>query len=195
VVDLNALGNAKKGSSASLLFLPAYEAQSIVANLDHVVTVEKSILVLDGSGPRARAIRNDQELNVLGASIARKLNRFAFPDDFNEAMRKFQDRVISKAKKDSPEGHAYNSVSEIRVVTENAWGSPKPEPAFLFFFEDENSITESVRKLVSGLVDQFIVGGRYSEKPKFRCVIYKDVDAQTYLRSFRLDLEYLSKTR
>ncbi|MGB8315660.1 MAG: hypothetical protein WCE69_14375, partial [Aestuariivirga sp.] len=123
VVDPNTLGNAKRGSSASFLFLPAFEAESIAANLDHIMTMEKSVLLHASKGPKKRAVRSDHEIKALGVAIARKFNRFAFPDDFNSALSRFQGRVVEKGRKNSPEGLVYQSVAEIRIVPANAWES------------------------------------------------------------------------
>lgn len=186
------LANAKKGSSGKYLFLPAFENDLLVANLDKIATAEKSVLFYKMDLSTQRSARNDEEIAIMGRAIARKFDRFAFPDDFNIAMGKARVRILDKSGKDSLEGKAVDAIKEIRVVTENGWEANFPNPTLLFFFENLADLDESVKNVVAKIVDRFEKGGRFPDVPEFRCAGYADVDADTYRRSSPLDLDYLS---
>jgi len=194
-MDAERLALARKGSSSKYLFLPAFEAELLVANLDKILTIEKSVLLNIDKSQKRSSVRNDSEAQKLGDAVARKFRRFAFPGDLNDALRKFRQRIVGKTGKDSPEGRTYNSISEIRVTAKNGWNSNNPEPTFLFLFESESLINKEATQCIAKLMDCFQVGGRFAEMPEFRLVTYEDITADVYRRAPPLDLDYLSTVK
>ncbi|MGH8558541.1 MAG: hypothetical protein ACRESZ_13990 [Methylococcales bacterium] len=192
-VDAAKLADAKRGSSVRYLFLPAEEAASLVANLDKLLTAEKSILV-DSAVQKRSTVRDEHEARALSEAIARKFKRFAFPDDFNEGLKKFRKHIIEKSGKDSPEGRTYKAISEIRVTAANEWSNKKPELTFLFLFESGNLINSESKQCIAKLMGCFQLVGRFAEKPEFRMVTYEDITADAYRRSSPLDLDFISSS-
>jgi hypothetical protein len=192
IVDKPTLENAQKGSSSSYLFIPAMKGDRMVGDLNQIMTVEKSIL-FNKRCKQKTSVKLDSEQRVMGDAIARKFKRFAFPEDYNLALKLLTNRVTKKHDKDSPEGAHYRNITEIRVVTADAWSSETISTEMLFLVDDEKLIDRKLNECIAQLVKLFKLGGRFQTLPQFRCISYKNIDADTYIRSFPLDLEYLSK--
>jgi hypothetical protein len=190
-IDSSRFSNAKRGESSRFLYLPALDQEMCVADLDRIMTVEKALLV-KSIDTRKKAVNSDQELKKLGDAIGSKFSRFAFPNDYNESLEELRRRVVKKHNRNSEEGVHYRNVSEIRVVAEQDWSSDLVFTTLIFMVEDEKIINEKFRNCIGELVKLVKTGERFPVLPEFRCVAYKNLDADTYRRSFPLDLEYLS---
>lgn len=86
------------------------------------MTVEKGVVA---QWNRVSGCSTDKERRALGQALARKRNRFAFPDDFTELSRKLQNRMRDKHNKSSIEGDALRALCEIRVRASPSWNAPK----------------------------------------------------------------------
>jgi hypothetical protein len=170
-----------------------YHGQStghdIIAELDRVMTVEKPVVA---EWQRIPGCQNDQEIRDLGKALARKRMRFAFPDDFNEFVKKLQDRMKDKHDKNNLEGTALQSLREIRVRAAPSWNEPKVKLMF-WFIRDEEQIQspeigwdELLKKWLKLLPesDRFEVDGIVTS--------LEDMTAKDYVESDPLDLEHLS---
>nr|WP_294523765.1 hypothetical protein [uncultured Rhodopila sp.] len=62
-------------------FVPAAAPHKLVADLDRVMTVEKSVVA---TWLRTPGWTDDEEIRAFAEALARKAARFAFPDDFVE---------------------------------------------------------------------------------------------------------------
>lgn len=194
-IDQSELLASKKGISLRYLFLPVLEQESQVANLDRMMTIEKTALLAVEPSKKITAFRNDDEARFLCESIARKFKRFAFPDEFTDAVSKFRSFINDKHNKDSSNGKMLQAVSEIRIASSLGWASPKSELVFLFMFEDEKLITKECKKTVDDLMKKFTTNKAFPNVPAFRCTTYEDLTAEAYRRSQVLDLNYLSKSK
>jgi hypothetical protein len=191
-VSPSVFAGVKKRTTIRYLFLPELEPELIVANLDQVLTVEKAILLAIKPKQRKCAVRNDVEAQILSEGIARKFSRFAFPDEFTEALSKFRNSIIGRHDKNSQAGRTFQALKEIRVANSNGWADLKSEIEFLFLFENDEDITQECGSCIDDLMNHFVVNERFPVIPSFRCVTFKDITADTYRRSLLLDLNFLS---
>jgi hypothetical protein len=93
-------------------YVPALAERRLVADLDRVMTVEKSVAM---SWRRTQGCRSDDEVRAFAEALARKRQRFAFPDDFTAATKALQGRLRGKHDKQTSEGQALRALPEIRV--------------------------------------------------------------------------------
>lgn len=121
--------SAAAGERPTYAAMPAL-GDDAVADLDRVMTVEKGWLSLAGY---MQGWTTDSQIRKFQATVARRYERFAFPDDFTKAAGKLRDKVLSKhGKLTSPEGQLFSSVCQIRVRAEPHWSSPDVEVMLSF---------------------------------------------------------------
>ncbi len=68
-----------------------------------------------------RTITTSQDAEEFAQALGRKVSRFAFPDEFQDAIKKFRDRVRKKHDRDSAEGRAWEKVRQIRATATDDW--------------------------------------------------------------------------
>ena len=101
-----------------------------VADLDRVMTVEKGWLSLAGY---VQGWTADSEIRKFQATVARRYERFAFPDDFTRVAAKLRDKIVSRhGKLTSPEGQLFSTVSQVRVRADPHWSSSDVEVTLSF---------------------------------------------------------------
>jgi transcriptional regulator with XRE-family HTH domain len=88
------------------------------ADLDVIVTVEKSLLV---RGDRTAGLPTETDQRRFGRGVGRVYSRFAFPDDLSLALAKLVERVRAKHDRDTDEGRALVALEEIRVTGTPSW--------------------------------------------------------------------------
>jgi len=108
-VTTDILQDIKRLRRPNYAFIPALEGQRLVADLDRVMTVEKSVVA---RWTRIPGWTSDAESRTFSQALARKRVRFAFPDDFVALVRPLQDRLTNKHGKDFPEGRALRDLSD-----------------------------------------------------------------------------------
>jgi hypothetical protein len=109
--------------------IPAVGADA-VADLDRVMTVEKGWLTY---ASRIPGWTTDDEIRSFQAAVARRYQRFAFPDDFVESMGRLRDRIVRRhGSPASPEGQLLTIVREIRVVASPDWSANNIEVTLFF---------------------------------------------------------------
>jgi hypothetical protein len=170
-------------------YVPATAGQCLVADLERAMTVEKSLVA---QWPRVRGCTSDDETRAFAKALAHKRARFAFPDDFVAAARRFQDRLIRRHDKNHAEGAHLRALSEIRVRADPAWDA-RPVRLTLWFIKDRDplGIAPAWADLVeewSRLLDQT---GRYRVAAAL-AVRLDDMTARDYVESDRVDLDQLS---
>lgn len=80
--------------------VPSLRSQRLVADLDRIMTVEKPIVA---AWSRVEGCSTDLERREFAAALARKRQRFPFPDDFNAMVGPLKSRVLDKHSRNSPE--------------------------------------------------------------------------------------------
>ena len=96
----------------SFASVPALINRRLVANLELLMTVEKSVLAGVSKNSIVRGIRSDTESREFAESLSRRFVRFAFPDDFVTAVRPMQERLKSKHGRKSEEGRTYSKIGK-----------------------------------------------------------------------------------
>jgi len=98
--------------------------------LDRVMTVEKGWLTFSSRIP---GWNTDDEIRLFQAAVARRYQRFAFPDDFVESIDKLRERIVKRhGRQASPEGQLLTVAREIRVVASPHWSAREIEVTLFF---------------------------------------------------------------
>lgn len=99
------------------------------------MTIEKSVVA---TWTRTPGWTTDGQARWFAQALARKRERFAFPDDFVKSVSKLRTRIIKKHGVDSEEGRALEALDEIRVTAAPSWEDASPE-VFFSFIRPENT--------------------------------------------------------
>jgi hypothetical protein len=170
--------------------LPTLEKDSLVADLDRVMTVEKSIV---SNWKRTPGCSDDADSRRFAQALARKRLRFAFPDDFTALVRKFQSRLVEKHEKTTDEGRALRALREIRVQASPSWDAPYIDIFFWFVRDDGDADFEgkSWADFLDGWLRLVSAAGRF-QSVEGEVVTLQDLNAGEYVDSDPFDLDYLS---
>jgi hypothetical protein len=198
-VDSDFLNDVKRGRRPRFALIPAIADRLLVANLDAVCTVEKSIIAAVDPQDRIRGCRTDEEVRGLAFALTRNIERFAFPDDFTTSMRSIQTRILEKHgtttrdKKGRPtnEGAVLTAVREIRVACLPSWSVSDPVLTFYLIFNSRAEIPADGDEVAEALFKRFKPSGPFKEFV-LRLVALSELSAEAYVSSEPLDLEYLS---
>jgi hypothetical protein len=191
-VDQDFLDHVRKGHRPRYAYVPSVADRKLVANLDAVVTVEKTIVHLIKREDRIAGCRTDSEIREFAFALARNLSRFAFPDDFSNAMKRVRDRILKKHDKPTDEGKLLSALREIRVACFPSWSATPPFLTFYFIFDDRAVIPPDGDIIVEDLLKKFKPTGPFKE-PQFRLITLSEMSAETYNSSQPLDLDHLSQ--
>jgi hypothetical protein len=169
--------------------IPALELGRLVADLDRTMTVEKAVVA---QWNRTPGCRNDVEMRAFAEALSRKRKRFAFPNDFNQLVRKLVDRLSEKHGRASEEGEALRSLREIRVQATPSWDSPEVNLMFWFIPYDDSELAgiSSAHKYLEKWLKLIPAGGRFEVFGQIETL--ERLTAADYLGSDLLDLDHLS---
>lgn len=189
-VDADRLQEVKKMKRPQYAYVPGVAEQNLIADLDRVMTIGKSIVA---TWKRIAGCRNDQEVIDLGRALARKRSRFAFPDDFNLLTQSLQKRMQNKHGKNTPEGLALLVLSEIRVQAMPFWDADTVSLMFWFIRpQDDDPFTDTEwSKFLSIWLDLTPTSRRY-QSINGAVKLLEDLTAKEYVESRLLDLDRLS---
>jgi hypothetical protein len=191
-VDKHALHDIQRGRRPQYAFIPNLVEKCFVADLDRVMTVEKSVVA---QWNHISGCSTDEERRALGKALARKRSRFAFPDDFIEFSGKLQHRLRDKHNKSSVEGEALRALREIRVRAYPSWNDPEVELMFWFIRNEDNLTFEGMgwHELFKKWLDLVPESGRF-KIVEGQVVTLEDLSAKDYTESDSLDLDHLSNS-
>jgi hypothetical protein len=184
-------------------FVPALAPLGWVVDLDMTMTLEKAVLA---SLSRVPGCSTDQERREFAEALARKRRRAAFPDAFNVAIRRLQQRLQEKHAKNSPEGRLAEALREIRVRALPGWDEPEAKLTFFFILKDVETSTSGSKtpdhvhptegdyKQVETWVARFdqTDNFRLDANEPWRLCRLADLRADEYVYSDQLDLDRLS---
>jgi hypothetical protein len=173
-------------------YIPGVAEYKLVADLDRVMTLEKSVVA---EWQRVPGCKNDEEIRALGKALARKRVRFAFPDDFNKFANKLQNRLRDKHGKSTAEGDALRALREIRVRAEPSWSAPEIQLMFLFIRHEEQDRFQELGwdKPLQNWLQLIPAHGRFQNVDGL-VVSLEDITAKDYVESDPLDLDHLSSS-
>jgi hypothetical protein len=184
--------HVKRGRRPAHATLPALEKQLLVADLDRVMTVEKSIVA---SWKRTPGFTRDADGRAFAQSLARKRVRFAFPDDFTAIAKRLQARLGDKHDKNTDEGRGLRALREIRVGASPSWDAA-PTGIFFWFIREDADATfqgKSWADLLKDWLKLVPVTGRFTSVDGQVAALH-EMTAEDYVGSDPLDLDHLSTT-
>ncbi|MFB2923295.1 MULTISPECIES: hypothetical protein [Aerosakkonema] len=189
-VDEQDLHEIQRSRRPQYAFIPGAAKHGLVADLDRVMTLEKSVVAL---WKRQSGCQSDREVRTLGQALARKRVRFAFPDDFTQCAGKLQSRFREKHHKSSSEGEALRSLREIRVRATPSWNDSEIQLMFWFIRHEEQVQFQGTEwdKLLQQWLKLIPESGRF-KSVEGQVVTLEDITAKDYVESDPLDLEHLS---
>src|SRR5579872_2555403 len=136
-------------------YIPATAGRLLVADLDRVMTIEKTVVA---TWHRVPGWITDDQARAFSEVLSRKRMRFAFPDDFVAITGKLQERLRRRHNRQHPEGAHLRALREIRVRAAPAWDSDQVSLGFWFIKDQEpDGITVAWQELVEqwvALLDQ-----------------------------------------
>jgi hypothetical protein len=180
----------ERGHRPNYAIVPALRTRCLVADLDRVMTVEKSIVA---TWTRTAGYTSDEEGRAFAQASSRKRVRYAFPDDFNTMVHKLHSRIEGKHDRLSEEGRALRALREIRVSGSPSWDDKEVEIFFWFVRNDDDATFAG--KARDGFLEAWMKlvppEGRFT-KVDGVVVTLVDMRAQEYVSSDPLDLDYLS---
>jgi hypothetical protein len=170
--------------------VPAFAARRLAADLDRTMTVEKSVVA---GWQRVSGCRTDEEARKFASALARKRERFAFPDDFTRLAKKLTKRLDDKHDRNTDEGSALRSLREIRVRAAPSWDAQSVELMFWFIQEDTVGIPEPglLEKQRSAWLGLLTPADRFTSVDG-QIVTLDDMTARDYVDSDPFDLDHLS---
>ena len=189
-VDELVLGEIERCRRPNYAFIPGLAKRQLVADLDRVMTVEKTVVA---SWERVEGCRTDRDIRRLSEVLARKRARVAFPDDFSCFAGALVSRMSSKHDKESDEGRALRALREIRVRAEPSWDAEKVRLIFWFIREDEllDFESQSWATFLEAWEARVAPKGRFVEV-EAAVKALQDLTAKEYVESDPLDLDYLT---
>lgn len=193
LVEVNAenLEQIKRLNRPNYAYIAGVSDRHLVADLDRVMTVEKSVVL---TWERIQGCQSDADTRSLGEALARKRSRFAFPDDFTKLVSKLTEKIKKKHDKDSPEGIFLQALREIRVQAAPSWGDPEVKLFFWFIRNDKCDIwtLHQESKLINSWLEALPTSKQFISVAGL-VTFLDDMKARNYVESDRLDLDRLSK--
>ena len=189
-VDDRVLHEISRGRRPNYGFIPGVACYRLVADLDRVMTVEKTVVAV---WERTEGCRTDDDARRLSLALARKRARTAFPDDFVALARPLVDRISMKHDKRSDEGHALRALREIRVRAAPSWDADAVELMFWFIRDDDDPGlgTTGWEHYLTALPKARPQSGRFVRVDGVVQTL-DDLTARDYVESDPLDLDHLS---
>lgn len=186
--DASELQSIKQGRRPQYAFIGGVSDRNLVADLDRVMTVEKSVVA---KWQRTVGCRSETEVRRFANAIVRKGTRFAFPTDFTTFAKKLVARLQEKHDRLSQEGKALQELEEIRVSASPSWDANQVQ--LTFWFIRGQSLTSSPKQVEMLTAWEKLVpaGGRFKQ---ISCTIVdlEDMTARDYVESYPLDLDHLT---
>jgi hypothetical protein len=189
-VDEKRLLEVQRGRRPGRATLPSLAGARLVADLDRVMTLEKSVVA---TWTRTAGYVDDADGRRFAHALARKRVRFAFPDDFVAFARKLEERLKDKHDKDSDEGRGLRALREIRVQATPFWEASQVAVFFWFIRngEDADFEGENWAALLAHWLKRLPASGRFKSVDG-QVATLEDMSAQEYLDSDPFDLDHLS---
>ena len=189
-VDDRILHEIRRGRRPNYGFIPGVARHCLVADLDRVMTVEKTVVA---GWERIEGCGTDDDARRLSLALARKRARTAFPDDFVAFARPLVDRILRKHDRQSDEGRALRSLREIRVRATPSWDAEAVALMFWFIRDEEDPGMETTgwEYYLSDLPKEQPGSGRFVRVDGVVLTL-RDMTARDYVDSDPLDLDHLS---
>lgn len=163
--------------------------EEVVADLRRVMSVDKDVLQ---TWERRSGFSNDMTRLRFAAALERKFGQFAFPDEFDQAISEFRQRVWSRHTKPGSEpGAVYRSLDQIRFRADPDWSAKVREISVIAIMNHEADDTTIGNELDYILEKIEWPNGYTWAEPKFILGTAKDFTAEDILLSQRGDFDFL----
>jgi hypothetical protein len=187
-LDEDDFHTVERGRRPNSALVPALADRRLVADLDRTMTVEKSVVA---GWQRVLGCRSDDETRRFASALARKRERFAFPDDFTALAKRLTARLADKHDRTTAEGHALRSLREIRVRADPSWDAQIIELMFWFVQDTGGDSVTGQKDHLSSWLGLLPAGGRFASVLG-QVAALEDMTARDYVDSDPLDLDHLS---
>ncbi len=175
------------GARPQYATVPSLHAAKLAADLDRVMTVEKSLL---STWARHPGCSDDSDRRLLGKRLARKRFRAALPDEFTPWFKPLRNRLSRLADSNAADALVFSELEEIRIQATPSWGAAQVNIFIWFILKDEAPARDR-----SDVLDAWLA--KIPPKGTFitcggRMAFYSDMTASEYLDSDSLDLDHMS---
>jgi hypothetical protein len=183
--------DVKKARRPNYAFLPQLADQHLVVDLERTMTIEKAVLA---RWTRIPGCTTDEERVAFANALARKRQRFAFPDGFNTGLRKFRDRIRDREGKNNSEGQLVAALDQIRVQPTPGWEAASVLVTLWFLLKpDRIQDFDVARTCIQSWIERIRFPSTFSlTNPAFNLVEPRDMTVQDYLTSYPLDYDDVS---
>jgi hypothetical protein len=190
-VSEEALHEIRRGRLIRYAYVPGVAGRGLVADLDRTLAIEKSVVA---TWTRVVGCVTDDERVTFAAALARKRQRFAFPEGFNTGLAKFKRRLRENREKSTAEGRLIDALDDIRAEPHPDWDAPQVTVLFWFLlardqdidFDESRRVIERWMRRVA-LPMPFVLAD-----PAFELVEQEDMTVRDYRLSHPLDYDDLS---
>jgi len=191
VEDDRAFEDIRKRRRTRYAYLPGLADRQLVADLERTMTVEKAVVA---GWSRVAGCTTDGERATFAEALARKRRRFAFPDEFNDGLSRFKDRLKRAEGKKSPAGDLLAALDEIRVQASPEWSAAKVSVFFWFLAEREKIADfNAARGIIQNWVSTISWPGGFAlADPAFEVLEPRDMTVEQYQASHALDYDDIS---
>lgn len=108
---------------------------NVFADLRRFMSVDKRLM---STWERRSGFTTSDKRQRFAAALERKFGQFAFPDEFDEAVKDFRQRVWSRhSKSESEPGRVYRSLMQIRFLAEPNWTASLRKISVIAIMKDE----------------------------------------------------------
>lgn len=175
------------GARPRYVTVPGLHTSRLVADLDRVQTVEKTLL---GAWSRHQGCFSDSDRRLLGKQLARKRFRAALPDKFTPWFKPLRNRFSRLAGSSSADAMVFQELCEIRIQASPSWDAPRVDVFIWFVLKDGAPVLDRSAVLEGWLAklpptDPFVAC-------QGRIVRYEDMTGLEYIDSDPLDLDHMS---
>ena len=163
------------------------------ADLRRVMSVDKRLLK---TWDRSAGFSSEETKVRFAAALERKFGQFAFPDEFDLAMRPLRERVWSRhGKRESLPGKIYRSIAQIRYRSDPDWAAERRNISIIVVLNNEENREASREEINSELdttLDKVALPSGYEwTEPKFILGTARDLTAEDITSSRRGDFDFL----
>ena len=167
--------------------------ETVFADLRRIMSVHKNVVC---TWERRAGFTSDAARLHFAAALERKFGQFAFPDDFDQAIKGLRERVWSRhTKSDSEPGKIYRSLAQIQFRANPNWVANKRTIAVIAILRDEGG-REVDREVIGKELEDTLKKiewpqGYKWETPPFILATAKDFTAEDIIMSQRGDFDFL----
>ena len=167
--------------------------EHVFADISRMMSVDKNVLA---RWPREDGFSSEEDRNRFGAALERKFGRFAFPDEFENAVKNFRERVWSRhGRTGSDPGKVYRSLEQIRFAARPDWNIRPARITVIAILHPRDRREVDRATVQKELEDQIakirLPYGMNWDDPKLLLVTLDDLTAREYLDSQRADFDFL----